>query len=314
MERPKGEITFPSDLFDNETTQIQADVIAFADVLLEHKRPDSPLSYVDFVVPKPVGKVYDQIQSTRFGALLAADDAQLAIPSDGSYYPILDIRKSQGVLKSVSVRVFGWNDEKYRRVEMTDSRRAEVASYDGEIDKTREIDLTFSYIIDDQQVVESLSLHSSTATRDYVSGSSNIWASVYAETGYEGHAGDSFDDMTDADVEAFLSVVAEVLGDQPKSYEEVMDDQLQQVYAYADQCGVRESIEALVNASWPAQALYHMRLQMPELGGTSIAKALKASADVSDITRAVNRLLDTWNRRFEEKSVEGDTSGDADVE
>lgn len=194
-----------------------------AEALLAHKAPDSPLTFVDMHATMPARNALERLASTRAGELLAADDEQLAIESDGSYYPQLDLRKQALALRGVGVRAWGWSSD--QKVRFTNGP-GEPYSYpedclyfpSGEVDKWYELDITFSYTSDSDIVTETLALAIGSGGNLRLSRS--VWCTAYAETGYEGHAMRQLKDSSDDDANAFLEVLVDALGDNLVSAQE----------------------------------------------------------------------------------------------
>lgn len=277
MERPHATIEAPQDNFDHELTQPQADFIALTDVLLAHKRDGGMhLSFTDIVVQHSPDEVEQKLRATRVGQLMRPSDAQLAIESDGSYYPQLDLKKANGRLAGVSIRAWGWDDKKYRYTDPGNTTvPREYKKYQGEIDKTRQLDISFSYTIGDTSVVESISLYGSTTAPDYVYATSQVWASPYAETGYEGHGDDSIDELSDAEVYEFLELVADMVGDTPESYGEMYTRQTAALRCEFEGTSHFDGVSRLIDLLWPAQACYEL-LERPYANNETIVSALRS--------------------------------------
>ena len=84
--------------YDRETTDTQWELKAFADELLSLRDGHSAFSFLDIHVDAKAEDVLVHLQDIAAGKLLAKPDAQLAIESDGSYYPKLDIKKQDSTL------------------------------------------------------------------------------------------------------------------------------------------------------------------------------------------------------------------------
>ncbi len=95
------------DEHDKGEDKLCLEAIALAGVLLEHRRPEAQLTFEDFVVPEPDDAVVRVQESSIGKALLAGPDTQFAIKSDGSHYPVLDIRRKNLTLNGISVRAWG---------------------------------------------------------------------------------------------------------------------------------------------------------------------------------------------------------------
>lgn len=297
MERPKAEINTPSDEYDYEVEPVSADMIALTDALLEHKQAGSSLTFVDIVVPLAPKKVLERLGSIRAGTVLAGEDEQLAIQSDGSYYPQLDVRKKNGVLDSVSVRAWGWNDTKYRYTDLDKEELTlprEFKEYEGEIDKTRQLDISLYYVINGATVTESITMYGSSTEPNMPRIGREVWMSEYAETGYEGHGGKALENATEAEVYELLDLVAEIVGDKPESYYE---HQLKQLSALQTELTLQDEdkmIDALLKNSYPALALYELLRPRDNLQGSSIKEAFLNPDTLHEGKAELQQLIDEY--------------------
>ena len=306
MERPNGRIEQAQDEYDYEMTQLQSDTIALADELLKRKPENSPLTFVDICLEGDSSELLEELRQSPLSDLLSALNEQLAIESDGSYYPVLDVRKENGTLTGIGLRVLGWDEDKIRWVNPNRTSR-EYKRYPGQKDKMREIEIGISYRIGEETVVETLSLHCATHTRGYASISSRLYMPAYAETGYEGHGGKSRGRTSEEDVYWFLDFVARHVGDQPKSIGELQAEQIQTIRSNAERYGVLESVDKLISDTWNAQALYLMNLPCRLLDGNiSIAKGLE-SADVAVRDGEAARLL---AKQYKKKRMDPSAGGE----
>lgn len=191
MERPYGAVEVAIDEYDHEITPLQADIIALTDALLERRPENSPFSFINIPLAGDKRDLLDEIEKTRFASLLTSPDEQLAIESDGSYYPQLDIRKKHLQLEGVRLVVWGQDEQKRRYLHDIDSNPEyplKYKEYPDEIDKHRGLDVRVTYTSADEQLVqETIELHTATVRQDAVGMTRSIWISAYAETGYEGH-------------------------------------------------------------------------------------------------------------------------------
>jgi hypothetical protein len=275
LERPHAKIEKIDDELDHELTQVQADFIALADELLTHKKPDDPFSCIGIVVQDSPERVLERLGATRIGSLVCADDAQLAIPDAGERGPWLDLRKQDGKLVDVSVLVWGWDHEKTRFVGDNPAYPNRYRDYPGEIDKTRQLDINFGYNIGGVDVTESVSLYGSTSSPGNVAATRHLWASAYAETGYEGHGGDGIDEPSDAELYEFLELVASIVGDTPESFGEMKARQLAELRQEFEGTEYHDIILEAIAVVRPNQALYEITKREHEDIGT-IARALKS--------------------------------------
>jgi len=307
MERPSGKIEQPQDEYDYEVTQVEADAIALADELLKRKPEGSPWTFVDIVLEGDRSKLMAEIQESPFADLLAAPDEQLAIESDGSYYPVLDVRKEKGRLVGVGLRAWGWNNDKIR---WTKPREAgppyEYKEYPGQKDEMRQLEIAMSYQVGRETVTEDLSLYFGT-TSGTIRASSQLHMMVYAETGYEGHGGKGRSGVSEEDAYWFLDFIARHVGERPKSVAELLDERLATIRVNAERYGVLKSIDKLIKDTWNAQALYLMNLPCRLLeGNMSIAEGLE-SADTAARAGEAARLL---GRQYKAKRMDSSAGGE----
>ncbi|TXG77521.1 hypothetical protein E6P97_01515 [Patescibacteria group bacterium] len=162
-------------------------------------------------------EIIAKVEQSDLGDLLAKPGEQLAIESDGSHYPILDIRKEVLILEDISVGAWGWDHDKIRYTDTDQPKPVfprKYRRYKNETDAVRQIDLTMDYrSIDGGRVQETVSIYTSSSSRDYYYAASSIWVSAYAETGYEGHKQVIKDDVSARTVEDFLSLIARYIED-----------------------------------------------------------------------------------------------------
>lgn len=196
MERIHGKIEEPSDEFDHELEQADVDVITLADEFLRHK--DTKLTYGDYVSQMPAEEAIRRLEATKFSELLATPDEQLAIKSNGEYYPILDIRKENASLKGVRLRVSGWDSPKYRHTDSTEYNPPyDFKEYEDEIDKVRQINISFAYATDENTVTETIVMRAYSARPGGVEAYRELYCGSYSEMGYEGHGEKYLDDLSE---------------------------------------------------------------------------------------------------------------------
>lgn len=270
----RPEILEEYEKYDAEEPTIDRDIVAFADALLEYKEiPD--LTFQDFVVDVPPAEVLDRLMAMPAGQMLTSQDAQLAIPSNGEYYPVLDVKKRDMELVDVNIRVWGRD---YPKVVFTNGDEPyeypkHVLAYPSdEPESLREITLNFSYIHPEAgHVIEKATL----TNYGHCSMNGDIWMSAYAETGYEGH-GDETRVGTEQDAVAFMEFIAELLGDEPTTVQTRQRENLSYIYRQLIKIDVPvELLDRWMAASWPAQILYELtRCPYEELEGKSMVYGL----------------------------------------
>lgn len=288
--------------YDAAATETELSCVALADELLALKG-ESPLSFVDIVVEAPAEQVLAQLHQMRAGTILSADDSQLAFESDGSYYPILDIKKQDMTLNGVGLRAFGWDDDKVVFTDKPDETydyHKHLLVYPAD-EKThrRELEIQFSYRGPDEKSATE-SVHLVVDTNGRASISSNIYVHAYAETGYEGHNGVRLDDCTDADLAAYGDLVASIVGDQPESIGMLIDRQLDEISQSVASHDGKLAVQRLIDETWPAQARYLLR-RRTRGEQRSIAADLTDAATADAGVQRLNILIDKWRERRQQQ-------------
>lgn len=292
------------DEYDGNLTDAEASCIALADELLALKEEKSPLTFLDICVDVPPKDVLRTLQQIRAGELLAADNEQLAIKSNGEYYPVLDMRKEQAEVVGVGLRVWGWNHEKYTFTN-PDKRNVHPVKDllmfpSDEKQAQRQIELTFSYLSGQvaeekpQYFTESVSLMVSEGSG--ASMYSTVYSPAYAETGYEGHGGKSLESVQEGDVAAFGDLVAEIVGDVPESVAIRESREVYEIVERAVNLQIAEAILELINLTWPAQANYI--LSQRANGSTKTIAEAAQSEDSAELALMVVRAhIADWKKR-----------------
>lgn len=203
---------------DYDITDTELSCFAMADELLSLKCDDR-LTFVDIVIDPSAEEALNKLESIRAGQVLAGEDDQLAIESDGSYYPILDLKKKNLELRYVSLRVYGWDNNKNvfaipEGEEYSFPEHCLIYPSD-EKNKVRQIELSFIYGGSGNYVTESVSMYLVNGQEPKIY--SRLAASAYMETGYEGHGGTTLSECTDKDVADFGDLIAEIVGDNPEN-------------------------------------------------------------------------------------------------
>lgn len=299
MERPQVNIEPPVDQYDHELTPTQANVVALADELLTHKPEDLPVTFVDIILTDDPNEMLAELEAGPLGHLLASPEKQLAFTADsGGYYPQLDVRKMNGQLTGMSLRVWGWD---YKKVRYTDPDNKKppfkYKKYRGEIDKSRQLEISMGYQVGDQTMNESLSVHASSERQGLVYASSHVYMHAYMDQGYEGHGGESDYRISDEAVEWFLEFIAKHVGDQPKSFRERDAEIVEQIRDLARERGVLEDIDELIAATWHAQAIYLLGRPSELLDGKSVYTCLKSPDTAARAAEVVREIVKRWKSR-----------------
>lgn len=284
---------------DNHLTAAEASCMALANELLALKEEGSSWSFIDMVVTKPADEVRDMLVAAGLGRALAADDEQLAIESDGSHYPILDVKKADLELDGVGLRVWGWDDPKVVFTNSADEKfdpSKHILKYPhDEKSMLRQIQIGFTYRTPEgSSVIESLSLW--LRSEGMATINREIWMPEYAETGYEGHGFAELEDCTEADVLAFGTIAATIVGDEPETIQMQQNRVIRELCEGAASLEGRTAVQRLVDASWPAQAAYVLSMYM-KTNGMTLEAALRDEATVDEATAAIDEVIASWKKQ-----------------
>ena len=256
--------------YDTRFDDVYLSCVALTKELLELRGPNPEVTFVDIAVDTPAAEVLAKLHESLLARVLNADDAQLAIESDGSYYPVLDIKKQDATLRNVGLTVWGWKDN--RKYIMTDNKRARALVYpQDEQSEWFQIDVVFGYSHPQAKwFSENMTL--SIGTQGDMRLSSGVSVPEYAETGYEGHGYRALSDQTDEDILHFADVVAEIVGDEPMTTRQRREREFEK---FLNKVVLSESVEYLrewIDNSWIEQVLGD--LTYVRCGDMSIVKAL----------------------------------------
>jgi hypothetical protein len=294
MMRSRGvrpEIMDDYEKYDHKVSDTVASCSALADVLFSLKEQGNKLTFVDIVVFEDAKTVLDKLSLISAGKVLADNNQQLAF-SDDPNYPSLDIRKESSKLISTGLTVWRWDSPKYCYTHAKDEQyrypEHKLTYPADETSPTRQIELKFTYESQDSTMFkESVSLFLYASGQPSIS--SEIWVSKYAETGYEGHGGSTLRDISEEDVANFGDLIAEIVGDEPLSYEMLIDQRLEEITNAAATEKAQQAIQNLVESTWPAQALYILRCR-PKDGEKSYAKSLCDEETSDSAANAINEI------------------------
>jgi hypothetical protein len=285
--------------YDEQLSDTEVSCVALADELLALKdEKDKAWSFVDIVIDQAPDQLLAKIKATRIGQVLADDNEQLAMPSDGSYYPVLDVTKATSKLVGVGLCVWGWDYEKYVFTNEDDEKYEHpkhVLVYPAEEKKiSRQLELQFSYrTADGGGLCESVSLCAGDGAHAGIVRS--VWMSAYAETGYEGHNHARLEQCTDEDMGAFGDIIAEAVGDVPES---VVMRQLRLLQELVDKLPAdgREVVQRLIDTTWPAQAIYLLGRRLKDTNLT-VAKGLRDETYKARAIAMLEEAIGQWSQR-----------------
>ena len=285
--------------YDYRPSETVASCKALADQLFALKDPSRSFRFEDIAVEEGPKSVLDRLTAISASGVLAADDEQLAIESNGEYYPILDIRKQNSTLNGVGLRVWGWDDAKHVFTNGEDGVYKypdHVLTYPSdETDSVRTLELAFGYTTDDNiKFNESVSMRISAG--GFVTFYSQVWVSRYAETGYEGHGGKTMQPTSDEEVAAFGDLVAEIVGDEPKSVRVKEQQEFQDFMEALATPSARQAVQDLVALTWQVQASYLLTMRV-EADGKTVAELLCDERTADEGVAAVERIMVAWRER-----------------
>ncbi|MDN5819615.1 MAG: hypothetical protein L0H38_02575, partial [bacterium] len=194
--------------------------VELADELLKHKHREG-LSFAWICIDLPPEDVIDRLKQTQVGSLLCDDDEQLSEESDGSYYPILDIKKKYAELQSVGLSVIHCDNDKSVWTNSAGEERVParyILRYPAdESIKRREFVLSFDYNISSmskggfsERIKFCVDERGSNAFR-------SIYIDEYMEMGYSGHHDGSLINISEDDVAEMGDLLADIVGDNPIS-------------------------------------------------------------------------------------------------
>lgn len=217
MERPQARIEQPIDEYDHELTRVQADIVALADELLKSRAGKNRMRHAIVALSGDSQDLVAELQSSPVGHLLASPNKQLASKSDGTYRPVVDVRKRNATLMDVSLQVFGDDYPKLRYTNPESERPPyDFKKYPGQKDKTRELRVKMRYQSDNPQedFSESIVLYTSTVLSDYVTIGRHVYINAYQDQGYEGNVDKEDRNISDEALEWLLEFIAKHIDDE----------------------------------------------------------------------------------------------------
>jgi hypothetical protein len=190
----------------------QRAVKELTDEMLRFKRPDSPLSFVDFRVDADAAELETRLRAALPDLMLPAG-ASLGIDG-GDYYPDINLHVGTTPLVGVQLRVYGWEFDKHRiDPNGPDKPPYKVLSFPGEKDWSRQIEIGLWYSDGRQSAAQKVSVYAGSSNPGAVpSLSRDVVAPAYAETGYEGHNQAWREHPANRDVLAFVAIARDLFG------------------------------------------------------------------------------------------------------
>lgn len=203
--------------YDHKLLPVQETFGDFTNKLLELKPEEYFLTFIDIRCVKDAKEIYSEVLDERsLSQVLHDNDEQLAMESQGRY-PELDITKRGASLDGVAIRVWGWEDDKFRYTDLDQEELTyprQFIRYEGQKDWRRQLDVNFFYERNDGgRFTESVALYGVSSRQEIPHLFSSVWVPDYSETGYEGHGFKRLDeDISAEDAYRFVEIVAKAVG------------------------------------------------------------------------------------------------------
>lgn len=298
--------------FDRQMPDIDRSCVKMADELLMHKFKEN-LPFASIYIDKSPESTVEKIKQTRIGELLRNDDEQLAFESDGSYYPILDIKKKYATLTGVGLSVFGWDDDRRILVDGEDPddtfERRMIAYPEGEKLKRREFNLSFQYKMPDSYKKSFSETITFTVGETGTSISSQVYVNEYMEMGYDGHDTKFLRNLTDDDVRAMGDMIAELVGEDPISTHERTTQEYKKFLENVTLSESRYYIEEWVDNRWDGQVMADLRHKL-KIDSVPLLEALtlpdlaeKAHEELVYYVDHKRHQKNHWARKYKESPI-----------
>ena len=291
--------------YDYEPTDLSQNCIALAEELFSLKRPNSWLCSEEIVVKVPAARALAELRSIKVDALINSDDTQLAIPSDGEYYPVLDIKKRDSKLLGVDLSVWSQEVKKYvltNDPEVPYNYPVDCLVYPS-TEKSHDYRLTIRFKYEHPELGcfgddITLAVGDDGDLRMY----NQVWAQAYVEMGYVGHEAEGreeqeeLDGIEDGDIAEFVDLIAKWVGDQPEA---VWQYEIRKLREYINTVPSEMSREYLqewannTNASSIRDCLKRTRTSR----GKTLAKALRDGRLASEAHQILVSIVDNNRTR-----------------
>lgn len=159
---------------------------ALSDEILQLKG-DTPLSFFHLRVTTDPAEVLERLKQSPIKDLLLQDGESFSLPEPSDDYPDLGLIAGKALLHHVSMTHSDWQEDKWRfDPEGPKEFPHKIIRYPGEFDWTRQILIGLWY--DDGRTAQELSLYDgsrNTGVMPHITKA--VYATEYAEQGYEGH-------------------------------------------------------------------------------------------------------------------------------
>ena len=299
--------------FDIKMSDAERSCVEMSDELLKHKHREN-LKFASICIDVPPEEVLDKLKQTRIGNVLSGDDEQLAYESDGSYYPILDIKKKDATLTGVGLTVMDWDSEKTAKTdkpgETWDPNRHVLRYPSDENDRHREFILSFGYKSPNLKTRDGFSEKITFTVGESVTGIyREVYVDEYAEMGYEGHHGKTLKKVSDDDVIAMGNLIAEIVGENPESPSERKTKMYNEFLTKILSAESRQYVEEWVNNSWEGQVMADLQYKLkvddvPLLEAlTSPDLAPKAHEELVYHVDHKRHQKNHWARKYKESPI-----------
>lgn len=198
---------------DPELLGCQINIKSLCDDVLALKPEGSPLTFWEVSGDVEPETILEKLRNIRsLGRILLYEGESLSAPSGGERYPDLGIFATNAILRAVSIRAWGWEDDKWRiNPGGPDKPPYDVIRYPGEKDWIRQSDIVITYSDGKQSAIETISIYTGSRIAGTLpSFTRDVWAMEYAETGYEGHNKKSIKPEDEAEIEEFIDIAKSI--------------------------------------------------------------------------------------------------------
>lgn len=201
----------PQDWVEPELLPVQLQLKDLADEILALKPETNPLTNIAFEIDLMPDVVDERLKRSSFSQLLLPDGASLSASPPNEYHHDLGLFVGDAELVKVWVRAWGWKEEKYRKdPNGPDKPPFDIIRFPGEEDWVRQLDISLHYQKGIDTASQTITSYDSSCKAGLPSLSRDVYASAYAETGYEGHNQAFIDDRSEDQVLEFLAIAREL--------------------------------------------------------------------------------------------------------
>ena len=200
---------------DPELLVCQTEIKTICDEILYLKPEQIRLTFWDVASGADPMQVQQRLRATSLGDLLLKHGETLSGPAAGGYYPDLGLYIGQAELEGVSVRAWGWEHDKYRiNPEASEKPPYDVIEYPGEIDWSRQLDISLHYTNARQTARQTISMQTgSNEAGQLPAAFRDVSAMAYAESGYGGHNQLWRSAHSEEEVAVFIALARDLIND-----------------------------------------------------------------------------------------------------